>query len=48
LKTYHPFDGDAMLHVVGFRRGKAFYRNRFIRTDGFLAENDAADPYGRV
>jgi carotenoid cleavage dioxygenase-like enzyme len=22
LKTYHPFDGDGMLHVVGFRDGK--------------------------
>ncbi|OBI50675.1 apocarotenoid-15,15'-oxygenase [Mycobacterium kyorinense] len=44
LKTYHPFDGDGMLHVVGFRDGKAFYRNRFIRTDGFLAENKAGGP----
>ena len=34
LKFYHPFDGDGMIHVVGFRDGKAFYRNRFIRTDG--------------
>lgn len=44
LKTYHPFDGDGMLHVVGFRDGKAFYRNRFVRTDGFLAENEAGGP----
>ncbi len=44
LKAYHPFDGDGMLHVVGFRDGKAFYRNRFIRTDGFLAENEAGGP----
>ncbi len=44
LKAYHPFDGDGMLHVVGFRDGKAFYRNRFIRTDGFLAENQAGGP----
>lgn len=44
LKTYHPFDGDGMVHVVGFRDGKAFYRNRFIRTDGFLAENEAGGP----
>ena len=44
FKTYHPFDGDGMVHVVGFRDGKAFYRNRFIRTDGFLAENDAGEP----
>lgn len=41
VKLYHPFDGDAMVHVVGFRDGKAFYRNRFVRTDGFLAEQEA-------
>jgi carotenoid cleavage dioxygenase-like enzyme len=41
LKFYHPFDGDGMVHVVGFRDGKAFYRNRFIRTDGFAEENRA-------
>ncbi|MGX9787969.1 carotenoid oxygenase family protein [Mycobacterium sp. MMS18-G62] len=44
LKAYHPFDGDGMVHVVGFRDGKAFYRNRFIRTDGLLAENEAGGP----
>ncbi|TDO14013.1 carotenoid cleavage dioxygenase [Mycobacterium sp. BK086] len=44
LKAYHPFDGDGMLHVVGFRDGKAFYRNRFVRTDGFEAENAAGGP----
>jgi carotenoid cleavage dioxygenase len=44
LKFYHPFDGDGMVHVVGFRDGKAFYRNRFVRTDGLLAENDAGGP----
>ncbi|AKK29274.1 carotenoid oxygenase family protein [Mycobacterium sp. EPa45] len=44
LKAYHPFDGDGMLHIVGFRDGKAFYRNRFVRTDGFAAENAAGGP----
>jgi carotenoid cleavage dioxygenase-like enzyme len=44
LKSYHPFDGDGMLHIVGFRDGKAFYRNRFVRTDGFEAENEAGGP----
>jgi carotenoid cleavage dioxygenase-like enzyme len=44
LKAYHPFDGDGMIHIVGFRDGTAFYRNRFIRTEGFLAENDAGGP----
>lgn len=41
IESYHPFDGDAMVHVVGFRDGKAFYRNRFVRTDGFAAEQEA-------
>jgi carotenoid cleavage dioxygenase-like enzyme len=44
LKIYHPFDGDGMMHVVGFRDGKAFYRNRFIRTDGFVEELDENGP----
>lgn len=44
LKFYHPFDGDGMVHVVGFRDGKAFYRNRFVRTDAFIEENDAGGP----
>src|SRR5690606_31955310 len=44
IKNYHPFDGDGMIHVVGFRDGKAFYRNRFVRTDGLLAENEAGKP----
>ncbi|GAB90770.1 carotenoid oxygenase family protein [Gordonia rhizosphera] len=41
IKHYHPFDGDGMVHVVGFRDGKAFYRNRFVRTDGLVAETEA-------
>lgn len=41
LKNYHPFDGDGMIHAVGFRDGKTFYRNSFVRTDGFLAEMEA-------
>lgn len=44
LKFYHPFDGDGMLHIVGFREGKAFYRNRFVRTEGLEAENAAGEP----
>lgn len=46
IKNYHPFDGDSMIHVVGFRDGKAFYRNRFVRTDGLLAENEAGHACG--
>ncbi len=44
LMHYHPFDGDAMIHVVGFRDGSAFYRNRFVRTDGLRAEAGAGGP----
>lgn len=44
LKFYHPFDGDGMVHVVGFRDGKAFYRNRSVQTDGFVAENEEGGP----
>lgn len=38
IGTYHPFDGDGMIHVLGFQDGKAFYRNRFVHTKAFEAE----------
>lgn len=41
VRMYHPFDGDGMVHMAGFRDGKVFYRNRFVRTEGFEAERDA-------
>ncbi len=41
IRDYHPFDGDGMLHLIEFRDGRAAYRNRFIRTDGLLAEADS-------
>ena len=40
--NYHPFDGDAMLHAIRFRGGKASYRNKFVRTKGFEAEQARA------
>ncbi len=40
---YHPFDGDGMLHAIAFADGGAVYHNRFVRTDGFLAERDAGE-----
>jgi len=43
MKLYHPFDGDGMLHVMGFRDGEAFYRNRFVQTEGFKAEQKAGE-----
>ena len=41
MGRYHPFDGDGMLHAMRFRDGTAEYRNRFVRTTGFLAEQAA-------
>ena len=41
LGRYHPFDGDGMIHQISFSGGKASYRNRFVRTRGFQAEQEA-------
>ncbi|MEO1059843.1 MAG: carotenoid oxygenase family protein [Actinomycetota bacterium] len=41
IGVYHPFDGDGMLHSMRFDGGRATYRNRFVRTEGFLAEQEA-------
>ena len=54
LGRYHPFDGDGMLHQIDLHGGHASYRNRFVRTRGFRAEQEAgqslwgglADPPG--
>ncbi len=41
LGRYHPFDGDGMIHQVSISGGKASYRNRYIRTHCFEAEQIA-------
>jgi carotenoid cleavage dioxygenase-like enzyme len=41
---YHWFDGDGMLHAVHFADGRAVYRNRWVRTDGFEREREASRP----
>ena len=41
LGTYHPFDGDGMLHLMSFQNGRCEYRNRFLRTKAFLQEQAA-------
>ncbi|MBL8773388.1 MAG: carotenoid oxygenase family protein [Phenylobacterium sp.] len=43
IGLYHPFDGDGMIHAMSFRDGRAVYRNRFVRTKGFLAEAEAGE-----
>ncbi len=41
IRRYHPFDGDGMLHSISFGNGEARYSNRFVRTEAFLAEQEA-------
>ena len=41
LGRFHPFDGDGMLHQIDFKDGRANYRNRWIRTRGLRAEQEA-------
>lgn len=37
-KVLHPFDADGMISAITFKDGRAFFRNRFIRTKEFLHE----------
>jgi len=41
IGRYHPFDGDGMVHMIRFHDGRAEYRNRFVRTVGLAAEQEA-------
>jgi carotenoid cleavage dioxygenase-like enzyme len=37
----YPMDGDGMIHAVYFDNGQARYRNRFVKTSGFVTERRA-------
>ena len=41
---HHWFDGDAMLHGVHLEGGRAAYKNRWVRTSAFVAEEEAGHP----
>lgn len=43
----HPFDGDGMICSVTFQAGRAYFQNRFVRTEGFIAEQKAGKPVYR-
>lgn len=40
---YHWFDGDGMVHALALADGKASYRNRYVRTTDFRAEEEAGE-----
>lgn len=49
LGNYHWFDGDGMIHGLHLADGKATYRNRYVRTAAFLAEEKAGHAlYGGI
>lgn len=37
----HPFDGDGMICTFRFENGRVHFRNRYVRTAGFLEEERA-------
>ncbi|KAG2452616.1 hypothetical protein HYH02_002853 [Chlamydomonas schloesseri] len=43
----HTLDGDGMVFSLAFKDGQAFFRNRFVRTEGFKAEQKAGRPLFR-
>lgn len=43
----HPFDGDGLISRIEFRQGQAFYRSRYVRTAGFVAERQTQKPLYR-
>jgi all-trans-8'-apo-beta-carotenal 15,15'-oxygenase len=40
-RIHHPFDGDAMISRITFINGRAHFRNKFVETEGYLAEKKA-------
>ena len=40
-RLHHPFDGDGMISRITFTNGRAHFRNRFVQTAGYLAEQKA-------
>lgn len=45
--VHHPFDGDGMVCAIAFQDGRAHFRNRFVRTQGFVEEQAAGKPLYR-
>ena len=41
LEIAHPFDGDGMISALTFKDGRAFFRNRFVETEGYKREKQS-------
>lgn len=37
----HPFDGDGMVCAIAIKDGQAYFQNRYVQTEGYLAEQKA-------
>ncbi|NJR70304.1 MAG: Apocarotenoid-15,15'-oxygenase [Synechococcales cyanobacterium CRU_2_2] len=40
-RFHHPFDGDGMISAFTFTGSRVHFRNRYVRTPGFIAEKQA-------
>lgn len=40
-RIHHPFDGDGMIAKIAFKNGRAYFSNRYVRTEGYLKEQQA-------
>lgn len=41
MRIQHPFDGDGMVCALTLSEGRAYFRNRFVQTEGFVEEQKA-------
>jgi all-trans-8'-apo-beta-carotenal 15,15'-oxygenase len=39
-RIHHPFDGDGMICAFTFHEGRVHFRNRFVKTQGYLEEQE--------
>ncbi|MDF2387845.1 carotenoid oxygenase family protein [Nostoc ellipsosporum NOK] len=40
-RLHHPFDGDGMVCAIAFDQGRVHFCNRFVRTEGYLKEQQS-------
>ena len=40
-RLHHPFDADGNICAISFDKGRAHFRNRYVKTEGYVAEQKA-------